>query len=120
MTFKAAGNYYIYYRWKDDPSLAGGDPNAANSFWIGNQFGAFSTPGVQGDYVRTDSNNYNTLTLHVAAGTHPQFTVTTTEIDTPPTLTFGTREPGMTVDRVVLSTVPALTAADLDSLPNTQ
>jgi hypothetical protein len=118
--FKAAGAYYIYYRWKEDPSLAGGDPNAANSFWIGNQFGAFSTPGVQGDYVRTDSNNYNSLTYRWQQEPTLMFTVTATEIETPPTLTFGTREPGMTVDRVVLSTVPALTAADLDALPNTQ
>src|SRR4051812_15437521 len=59
--FATEGTYYIYYRWLADPVLAFNDNFTANSIWIANRFGAFSTPGAaaQTDYVRSDSNNLN-------------------------------------------------------------
>src|SRR5689334_15485337 len=43
--FATAGTYYLYYRWLADPARTGGDIFTANSIWIGNRFGAFSTTG---------------------------------------------------------------------------
>jgi len=121
INFTKPGSYYIYYRWRADNPTSSTD---ANSFWIGNRFGAFSTPGVQTDFVLSASNGYtapanSTYAWLQDVGTL-KYVVGAAEIASPPTLTFGTREAGMTIDRVVLSTNPSLTAQDLDSVPNTQ
>ncbi len=124
LKFSTPGTYYLYYRWRADAARTGGDAFTANSTWVANRFGAFSTPGAaaQADYVRTDSNNtqapannvfewrrdVETLTYNVAAG----------DLATIQTLTFGTREAGMIFDRLVLSTDSGLTGPALDALVN--
>ncbi|MCX6923834.1 MAG: hypothetical protein NT154_11605 [Verrucomicrobia bacterium] len=117
--FKTAGTYHIYYRWRANNPASSGD---ANSFWLATGFGAFSTPGDQTPFVVSASNGYSTPgdTTYQWLLDTPNYVVGAAEIASPPTLTFGTREAGMTIDRVVLSTSLSLTAADLDSLPNTQ
>lgn len=122
INFKTTGTYYLYYRWRADAARTATDNGAANSAWVGSRFGAFSTPGNQADYIRTDSNNYlapgnnsfqwlrEVLTLTYVVGV--------AETSSVQTLTFGTREAGMIIDRVVLSTNSNLTAAALDALAN--
>lgn len=116
---KTAGTYHIYYRWRANNPASSSD---ANSFWLATSFGAFSTSGDQTPFVVSASNGYSAPgdTTYQWLLDTPNYVVGAAEIASPPTLTFGTREAGMTIDRVVLSTSPSLTAADLDSLPNTQ
>lgn len=125
INFKTAGTYYLYYRWRADAARTAAEgTGSANSSWVGNRFGAFSTPGAsaQVDYVRTDSNNYSSPAdnsfnwlREVATLTYP---VGAAEIASVQTLTLGTRECGMIFDRIVLSTDSTLTAAALDALRN--
>ncbi len=124
LKFGTPGTYYLYYRWRADAARTGGDAFTANSSWIGNRFGAFSTTGAaaQADYVRSDSNN----TQAPANNSYDwrreveslTYTVGAAELAAIQTLTIGTREAGMFFDRFVLSTDPALTAASLDALVN--
>lgn len=126
LKFVTPGTYYLYYRWKANASLTGSDTAAANSSWVGNRFGAFSNPGAaaQADFIRTDSNNArapedNAFTWRREVDSLT-YTVGAAEIASIQTLTFGTREAGMVIDRLALSTSPDLTSAALDSLPNAQ
>ncbi len=126
LKFATPGTYYLYYRWRADSAFTGSDTAAANSSWVGNRLGAFSTPGAaaQADFVRTDSNNarapednayswrreVDSLTYKVGAS----------EIASLQTFTVGTREAGMLFDRLAFSTDPNLTGEALDALPNAQ
>lgn len=123
--FATPGTYYIYYRWQAEPARTANDVFTGNSIWIANRFGAFSTTGLdaQVDYIRSDSNNLNAPDNSVYTWRRDVdtlvYTVTAAEIDGGPVvLTVGTREAGFTLDRIVLSTEPALTAAALDALLN--
>jgi hypothetical protein len=122
--FASEGTYTIYIRWMADVVLAVGDNFTANSIWIGNRFGAFSTPGAaaQVDYFRSAANDVNHPDNDHYVWTRETavtYTVTAAEIaDGPVVLTIGTREAGFTLDRIVLSTQDALTGAQLDALLN--
>jgi hypothetical protein len=122
INFKTTGTYYLYYRWRADAARTATDNGAANSAWVGNRFGAFSAPGNQADYIRTDSNNYSAPGNNTFQWLREVLTLTyvigAAETSTTQTLTFGTREAGMIIDRLVLSTNSNLTAAALDALAN--
>ncbi len=126
LNFSTAGTYYIYYRWRTDPARTAGDAFTANSSWLANRFGAFSTPGAaaQADYIRTDSNNLNAPENNVYTWRRDLettvYTVGAPELAAPQILTLGTREAGMSFDRFVLSTDPSLTPAALDALSNSE
>jgi hypothetical protein len=122
--FATEGTYSIYIRWLADPTLSVGDNFTANSIWIANRFGAFSTPGAaaQTDYIRSAANdvNYPNNDHYIwTRETAVTYTVTAAEISGGPvTLTIGTREAGFTLDRIVLSPQDTLTGAQLDALLN--
>jgi len=117
--FKAAGTYNLYYRWRADVSRTAGDNATANSVWLGSTWGSYSTPGDQTPYYRSDSNNSsapadNTFAWHMEPTA--TYSVGAAELAGLVTFTIGTREAGMTLDRVVFSTDSTLTAIQLDSL----
>jgi len=123
--FAAAGTYNLYFRWRADPARTGSDVFTANSFFIGNVFGNFSTPGVDGrvDFTQTSTANgtqapaNNTYDWISEAGT---FTVTAEQVaaGVPLVLSIGTREAGFTLDRLVFSPETGLSDAALDALLN--
>jgi len=121
--FATQGSYYVYYRWKADATRTAGDVFTANSTWIGATFGAFSTPGEQSAYLRTDSNNTQAPANNVYEWRRDveslTYQVGPAELGTPVFLTLGTREAGMVFDRLVLSVDSTLTSAALDALANT-
>ncbi len=125
LKFKVSGTYYLYYRWKADPARNGGDVFTANSSQFGTTFGAYSTPGDLTPFYVSASNGSQGPTNSVffwqrEADAHT-YEVTQTDVDaaTPLVFTLGTREAGMTFDRFIFSTVPDLSQAQLDAIPNT-
>lgn len=121
MVFRTAGTYSLYYRWKADESRTAGDNATANSSWMGAGFGAFETPGDQSPFFRTDSNNQTAPADNVFAWRREPtatYTVGPAELAGPVMLTLATREAGMIIDRMVLSTDAGLTDAQLDTLPD--
>lgn len=122
--FATAGTYYLYVRWKADSARTAGDAFTANSFQIANQFGAYSTPGDVTPFHISGSNAGSAPSDNVFDWTREPdtsvYTISQADVDAraPVIFTVGTREAGMTVDRFVFSTDPALTDAQLDALPN--
>jgi hypothetical protein len=117
--FNQAGTYYVYYRWRADESVitANSDASQANSFWFGNAFGEFITPGDTTSFLTAAANGVSSpssLAWQWQAESTP-FTV-----DNPGTnvFTICDREWGVLLDRIVFSTDPALTGAQLDGLAN--
>jgi len=124
LKFATQGTYYLYYRWRAAPERTAGDVFTANSSWIGNRFGAFSTPGAaaQADYWQSDSNATQAPANNTYAWRRElldrTYSVGPAEVAALQTLTIGTREAGMFFDRFVLATNPDLTPAQLDALIN--
>jgi hypothetical protein len=117
--FRTAGTYSLYYRWKADETRTAGDNATANSAWLPNAFGAYSTPGDQSPFYRADSNNQTAPADNAFAWRKEPtvtYTVGATELAEPVTFTIGTREAGMILDRIVFSTDATLTDVQLDSL----
>ncbi len=126
--FATAGTYYFYYRWRADPLRTASDPFVANSSWIPQRFGVFTTagPAGQGDFLVSASNG----TSAPANGSYRwqaepgsvAFVVTESQVSAgaPLALTIATREAGMIFDRFILSTAANLTATALDALPNSE
>jgi hypothetical protein len=122
--FTAQGSYFLYYRWRADPARTGNDAFTANSAQIANTFGAFSTPGDLTPFHVSASNPPSSApTDNVYSWTREadgtEYVVGATEVAGPVVFTLGTREAGMMIDRLVFSTEPALTSAQLDALVNT-
>ncbi|MBN8247242.1 MAG: hypothetical protein J0L84_07335, partial [Verrucomicrobia bacterium] len=122
--FAAAGDYHLFYRWRADEARTAGDTFTANSCWFSLPFAALSTPGDQSAVVRTEAANATTAPANnVFAWSREADTVvwTVAPADVGQTMVFtlGTREPGMIVDRLIFTTDPTRTAAQLDALPNT-
>ncbi len=120
--FATAGTYYVYYRWRADESRTGGDVFTANSTWFGATWGAYSTPAEQENFYTSSSNDTQAPANNAWAwrreGEDRIYEVGATEVGSVVVFTMGTREAGMIFDRFVFSTVPDLTAAQLDALPN--
>jgi len=121
--FATEGSYYLYYRWRANPAFTGSDAFTANSSQIPNTFGAYSTPGDTSPFHVSQSN---TGTSSPANNVYDwtreldgrEYVVGAPEVAAPVVFTLGTREAGMMFDRLVFSTEPALTDAQLDALPN--
>ncbi|MCC7376669.1 MAG: hypothetical protein IT581_18565 [Verrucomicrobiales bacterium] len=124
LRFAKAGTYYLYYRWKTEEARTAGDNATANSSWIPNAFGDLHTPGAdaQPSFTRTDSNNTTAPANNAYAWRREPdavvYAVADAQANTVQIWSLGTREAGMTFDRFVFSTEPALTDAQLDSLAN--
>jgi hypothetical protein len=126
LRFATAGTYYLYMRWRADPALTAGDVFTANSSFVANTFGAFSTPGDQASFHASASNGRNAPENNTYGWSRePEgnvYTVSATDVSSaaPLVFTIGTREAGMFVDRLVFSTVPDLADAALDALLNSE
>jgi hypothetical protein len=130
LQFANAGSYRLYIRSKADVVWASGDVFTANSIWIPLRFNTpftTNTPDSEAHYVRSVMNNgaANTIpystNFNIYAET-PIFEVTQAMVDSQEvvTLRVGTRERGVILDRLVLSTDQALTETGFNSLPNTE
>ena len=120
--FATQGSYYLYYRWRADPARTGSDAFTANSSQIPNTFGAYSIPGDVSPFHTSASNGGSAPSDNVYDWTREadgrEYVVGAAEVLAPVVFTLGTREAGMMFDRLVFSTEPALTDAQLDALPN--
>ncbi|HXI50823.1 MAG TPA: hypothetical protein VNH84_04945, partial [Candidatus Saccharimonadales bacterium] len=124
--FNTPGVYKLYFRWRANPLYTDADPNAANSFYAPNKFNAstnvinpnpdYGASTVNNTRVRPESNTY-----HVDPENANLLTVSQEQVDAgaPLYFTVGTREAGMTFDRIVLSQDTALTEAGFNALENT-
>ena len=124
LRFATPGTYYLYYRWKADPARTAGDIFTANSTYIPNTFGNLSTPGDQTSFHASASNGRNAPESNVYGWSREadgaEYIVSAADVAsaTPLIFSLGTREAGFMADRLVFSTVPDLTDAALDALPN--
>jgi hypothetical protein len=130
LQFSTPGSYRLYIRAKADVVWASGDVFTANSIWIPLRFNTpftTTTPDSEAHYVRSVMNNGAANTLPYSTnfniyGESPLFEVTQEMVDSREvvTLRVGTRERGVMLDRLVLSTDQALTETGFNSLPNTE
>jgi hypothetical protein len=112
LKFAQAGTYSLYYRWRADKAFTDKDPNSANSFRVPVDFGDlandtnstnFATASVNNAFAVPAANSYNVW------GDSQTYTVTLDEVNAGVPLVFkiGTREAGMFLDRIVLSSIPS-------------
>ncbi|MEO7678122.1 MAG: Ig-like domain-containing protein [Verrucomicrobiota bacterium] len=120
--FATVGTYYLYSRWKADPSRTGGDAFTANSSRFPLTFGTYSTPGDAAPFYTSASNAGSAPTDNVYDWSREPdgnvYPVAVGDLAAPLVFTIGTREAGMFIDRFVFSTEPALSDAQLDALSN--
>jgi hypothetical protein len=129
LQFTTPGTYRLYTRWKADAVWASGDRFTANSYWTPLTFNAPTAPdnpSTLAAYVASASNGSDaqgtpSSTNFTVIGETTSFAVTQTMVDSLEvvTLRLGTRERGMIIDRIVMSTDPALSEAGFNALPNT-
>src|SRR4030095_15440530 len=106
--FAAAGDYYLFYRWKPDEARTAGDQFTANSCWFSRPFAALSTPGDQAPYVRAEAANATTAPANNAYEWSREadtvaWAVAAGDVGKVVVFTIGTREAGMAIDRIVFS-----------------
>ncbi|HTI70557.1 MAG TPA: Ig-like domain-containing protein, partial [Candidatus Limnocylindria bacterium] len=119
--FATPGTYTVYYRWRADKNRTDQDVNGGNSFRLPNDFGDLSADTA--NYVTASVNNQiqvpaaNSYNVFKDA---KQYTVTQEQVNagTPLILKVGTREQGMLIDRLVLSTNDGLNESDFNALAN--
>jgi len=123
LRFTTPGSYRLYYRWRAHEVPASADVFTANSFYAPN---AFNTGTNVSEYHASASNARDATmtppsTNYTVVSEPTDFAITQEMIDAGEivTLRLGTRERGMTVDRIVFSTDVALTEAGFNALPNT-
>ena len=121
--FTQPGTYSIYYRWRADATFTAQDPNSANSFRIPVDFGDLPNDATSTNFVTASVNNAVPIpaanSYNVFEDSHT-VTVTSDEVAAGVPLIFkiGSREAGMFIDRFVMSTNNALTAAQFNALAN--
>jgi hypothetical protein len=120
ISFRVAGTYTLYLRWRADKAFTNLDPNAGNSYYRPNDFGDLG-PEVS-NYATSSINNTRTppaVNSYAVSAESLTYTVSQAQVDAgqPLILKFGTREAGLFIDRVVLSLNP-LTESDFNGLPN--
>ena len=123
LRFATPGSYRFYYRWRAHEVPASADRFTANSFYAPN---AFNTGTNVTEYHPAASNGSDaqgnpSSTNYTVISEPTSFDITQAMIDAGEivTLRLGTRERGMTIDRIVLSTDIALSEAGFNALPNT-
>jgi len=124
--FSAPGIYKVFFRWRANELYTDADPNSANSFYAPNRFNSSTSPlnpnpdygvsTVNNTRVRPESNTY-----HVDPENNNLLTVSQEQVDAgqPLYFTLGTREAGMTFDRIVLTLDQSLTESGFNALENT-
>src|SRR5690349_14820005 len=118
--FRTAGTYTLYLRWRADKAFTDLDPNSGNSYYRPNDFGDLG-PDVS-NYATSSINNSRVppaVNSYAVSSESQTFTVSQQQVDAgqPLILKFGTREAGLYIDRLVLST-NTLTESDFNALPN--
>src|SRR5687767_3091780 len=118
--FRTPSAYTLYFRWRADKAFTDLDPNSGNSYYRPNDFGDlgsdvsnYAISAINNSRVPPDVNNYAVSSEGIT------YTVTQEQIDAgvPLILKLGTREAGLFIDRIVLSSNP-LTEAEFNALPN--
>jgi hypothetical protein len=104
--FRSAGTYTLYLRWRADKAFTDLDPNSGNSYYRPNDFGDLG-PDVS-NYATSSINNSRVppaVNSYAMSAEGQTFAVTQEQVDAgqPLVLKFGTREAGLYIDRIVLS-----------------
>jgi hypothetical protein len=130
LQFTTPGSYRLYIRAKADAVWASADRFTANSIWIPLRFNTpftTNTPDSEAHYVRSamnasDAQATPSSTNFQIYAEAPIFEVTQAMVDGAEVITLrvGTRERGVMLDRLVLSTDQALSETGFNSLPNTE
>ena len=119
INFAQAGTYTLYYRWRANPAVvaANSDNSQANSAFLPNSFGVFTTPGDSSQFHTAGANGVAApaSTTYQWRSETSTYTVATPGVQA---FTIAEREWGFLLDRLVFSTNPSLTAAQLDATPN--
>src|SRR5262245_34259101 len=128
LQFATPGSYRLYIRAKADAVWASADRFTANSLWIPLRFNTpftTNTPDSEAHYVRSAMNasdaqvtpSSTNFQIYAEA---PLFEVTQADVDNRVVmlLRVGTRERGVMLDRLVLSTDQALSEAGFNVIPN--
>src|SRR5882672_9125689 len=128
LQFSTPGAYRLYCRAKADVVFASADRFTANSFWVPLAFNTpytTNTPDSDANYVRSamnasDAQATPSSTNFVVYAETPSYNVTQEMVDsrTVVVLRVGTRERGVMLDRLVLSTDTALTETGFSAIPN--
>ena len=130
LQFATPGSYRLYIRAKADVVWASADRFTANSIWIPLRFNTpftTNTPDSEAHYVRSamnasDAQATPSSTNFNIYGEAPLFEVSQAMVDNRDvvTLRVGTRERGVMLDRLVLSTDQGLSETGFNQLPNTE
>jgi hypothetical protein len=100
LRFSYPGKYVLYSRWRADASIAGAEPFGANSFWYPRAFG----PSPQ--WARSLANEHNVPESLEYDWTEDnvEYEATAEDVSSGRVFIFavGTREEGLTLDRMVL------------------
>jgi hypothetical protein len=130
LQFATPGSYRLYICAKADPVWASADRFTANSLWIPLRFNTpftTNTPDSEAHYVRSAMNGSDAQATPSSTnfnlyGESPLYEVTQAMVDSREVviLRVGTRERGVMLDRLVLSTDPIPDKRTFSSLPNTE
>jgi hypothetical protein len=125
LKFATAGTYSVYLRWKADPARTATDIFTANSSWIPVTWGSYSTPGDASPFYTSAANGISapqSEAYNWTRETSGSYVVSAADVASanPLVFTLGTREAGMSIDRIVFSTDASLTPAALDAIANAQ
>jgi hypothetical protein len=119
LNFSQAGTYNLYYRWRANPAVvaANSDNSQANSAYLPNTLGTFTTPGNSSSLFTAAANG-----VAAPPSTTYQWTTEATTYSVgapgPQVFSLADREWGFFLDRIVLSTTAGLTGSQLDGLAN--
>jgi hypothetical protein len=121
LRFRTAGTYSFYLRWRADKNFTDLDPNSGNSYFRPNDFGDLG-PEVA-NYATSSINNSRTppaVNSYAVSVESLTYAVSQAQVDAGQQLVLklGTREAGLFIDRIILSTNSALTEAEFNALPN--
>ena len=117
------GTYSVYYRWRADKAYTDADPTSANSFRLPLDWGDLENDSTSTNFATASVNNVvavpaaNSFNVFKDSKT---YVVSDEAAGSGSALIFkiGTREAGMFIDRIVLSTSDTLSEADFNALAN--
>ena len=109
--FDKANTYEMYVRYATyNTSFTVQGDGSNDSFYLPPDF----------DLEPTSADSENAFAFPFTWQNYGAYTINVAQLGEARTLTLGTREPGLVIDRIVFTPLGGLTATELDALPNSQ